>query len=954
MQLNKLYCDKTTGVCSNRFFCGVRMLVLVIVLLLNFTAAFSQGEADEDEYTIDIVSEGSADTAVGNQAVASEPDMEENSVPALEKEPVLKNFIAAEYPPECAKRGVAGSVLLDLLVNELGDVDSVAVVQGLDSLLDSAVVAAVRQFVFEPAEAGGAPVPVIITYDYRVSYDAVLDSIAEFVNFIGLVLERGTRDPVPGVEVVVIFPDTAADSLLPVPFSAYLAKIGSFTGQRTEEQSVIASTDSTGRFTFRSLPTGPCRVMVPAIGYEPFSSDEVIRHGEQLEATYRLQRTSYSEYEIVVYGKEETREVARRTLSVGEIRKIPGFGGDAVKVVQALPGVARPSFGGGSVVVRGAPTWDSKFYLDGIQIPQLYHFGGVKSTYNSEALSSIDFYPGGFSSRYGGAIAGIVKLEGRGAKEGKPHGFADVSLLDATAFAEVPVNDKVSVLASGRRSYVGDLLGIATEKLSIIKLPVTVAPFYYDYILRTDITPSNDHHLFFTVFGSKDSLELIVPFLSRGSAEVDSLADRVRQMRSFAMGIGGWDFTGPSGWKNSLRTSVVYGESFGSIFGFARFSTWTWEGTIRDEASRRLNDLVTLNAGFDLWGQRLTQRAIFPNPDNTLLKTAIVADFGLLGVWADAELQLLDKLLIIPGLRYDYYHELTYNGSLVPEFYDYRTDRYRRGPSGEPSLRLSARYSIDERQTVKASVGTYNQTPQPQGFATSDAVGNPKLPATRARHIVAGYERRFTDLIFADVQLYHNQQWGIPEFASTADLLENPNGPRLLPDGRGRMYGLEVLLRHDNSERFFGWIAYTLARSERYNFTEGKYALYNRDQTHNVQLVGSVRLPAQWETGVRIRYVSGNPLTPITGSVYDVTNRFYRPLNGPENSSRNDPFFQVDFRVDKKFVYDRWMLSLYLDLQNVLVFAYKSPEFTVYNYDFTEKTTVSTPFIPSLGIRADF
>ncbi len=459
MQLNKLYCDKTTGVCSNRFFCGVRMLVLVIVLLLNFTAAFSQGEADEDEYTIDIVSEGSADTAVGNQAVASEPDMEENSVPALEKEPVLKNFIAAEYPPECAKRGVAGSVLLDLLVNELGDVDSVAVVQGLDSLLDSAVVAAVRQFVFEPAEAGGAPVPVIITYDYRVSYDAVLDSIAEFVNFIGLVLERGTRDPVPGVEVVVIFPDTAADSLLPVPFSAYLAKIGSFTGQRTEEQSVIASTDSTGRFTFRSLPTGPCRVMVPAIGYEPFSSDEVIRHGEQLEATYRLQRTSYSEYEIVVYGKEETREVARRTLSVGEIRKIPGFGGDAVKVVQALPGVARPSFGGGSVVVRGAPTWDSKFYLDGIQIPQLYHFGGVKSTYNSEALSSIDFYPGGFSSRYGGAIAGIVKLEGRGAKEGKPHGFADVSLLDATAFAEVPVNDKVSVLASGRRSYVGDLLG---------------------------------------------------------------------------------------------------------------------------------------------------------------------------------------------------------------------------------------------------------------------------------------------------------------------------------------------------------------------------------------------------------------------------------------------------------------------------------------------------------------
>jgi len=163
-----------------------------------------------------------------------------------------------------------------------------------------------------------------------------------------------------------------------------------------------------------------------------------------------------------------------------------------------------------------------------------------------------------------------------------------------------------------------------------------------------------------------------------------------------------------------------------------------------------------------------------------------------------------------------------------------------------------------------------------------------------------------------------------------------------------------VLLRHDNSERFFGWIAYTLSKSERYNRREKKYSLYNRDQTHNLQLVASVRLDRQWEAGVRARFVSGNPSTPVVGSVFDATSRFYRPLTGAENSTREDPFFQVDIRIDKKIVFDRWMLSVYLDMQNILVFLYQSPEFTVYNYDYTQTTSISSPFIPSLGIRAEF
>jgi hypothetical protein len=290
----------------------------------------------------------------------------------------------------------------------------------------------------------------------------------------------------------------------------------------------------------------------------------------------------------------------------------------------------------------------------------------------------------------------------------------------------------------------------------------------------------------------------------------------------------------------------------------------------------------------------------------------------------------------------------------VPEFWNYQFFNNDRGISGEPSLRCTARYQTAPKQVAKLSIGTYNQSPQPMGIVTDKALGNPLLPSTKARHITGGYEWQIADLISADIQAYHNQQWDIPQQVTTQELILNPVSPRYLSGGLGRMYGLELLLRHDQGGRFFGWLAYSLSRTERYNPSEHRWALYDKDQPHNLQLVGSYRLPHEWQIGVRMRLVSGNPETPIVGNYYDITDREYRPVYGEENSSRVDPFYQTDFRVDKKFVYNTWMLSIYLDVQNIFYYLYASPEFTVPNYNYTQKTNVSIPFVPALGIRADF
>jgi TonB family protein len=891
-------------------------------------------------------------SGVSSESGISEDSLMESPAP-LEKEPVLKNFIKAQYPEALSRSGVQGVVTLDLLVSEKGTVDSIAIVNGIHPDLDTAVVAAVMQFTFEPAIADSQPVPVIITYNYRISLDDLVDSLKEYVNFSGLLIEKGTRSPVVDAQVIISFSDTMSDTGLKVPFSLYLKKIGAIEGQVLDERSIIVTTDSTGSFTCKSLPAGPVSVKIIAPGYEAFGTDEEINASQLTEVKYYVQRLSYSDYEIVVYGKREEKEVAKRTLTLSEIKKIPGFGGDAVKVIQALPGVARPSFSGGAIVVRGAPTWDSKFYLDGVQLPVLYHFGGVKSVYNSEGLESVNLFPGGFTSQYGSAIGGVIELKSRDAKRERYRGIVDANLYDASVFIEGPLSKKGGVIASVRRSYIGNVLSKVIERIDI---PVSVVPYYYDYLLRADYDFNDKNSSYITLFGSSDRLELIAPLVRGGSKEVDALTDRVRQKTGFNLILSGWQTQITQRIQNNLRLAFNRTEGYVSIFGLAKFDFDSWEYYLRDELTFKINERLSWVNGLDCNWMKYHQNSVFANTnqDNTILRDTMRSEFGLAAGFTQLEYKPLKDLLLITGFRYDYYDELDYKGSVVPEFYKYKSSRFRTGSSGEPSLRLSGRYSLPHKQVLKAAFGTYNQTPQPMGFVTHPLFGNPALPATKARHIVGGYEWQITDLIFSDIQLYHNQQWDIPRQIDEKDVAQNNNVRPFLPDQKGRMYGLELLLRHDLGDHFFGWLAYSLSRSERFDKNTGKYAVYDRDQTHNLQLIASYKLPKEYQIGAKARYVTGNPYTPVVGVIFNNDARRYEFIYGAENSSRNDPFFQLDIRFDKKIVLKKWMLSTYIDLQNVLVFFYKSPEFTVYNFDGSEKTVATSPFFPSFGITAEF
>ncbi|MFW6245323.1 MAG: energy transducer TonB, partial [Fibrobacterota bacterium] len=193
------------------------------------------GQAESATVPEDTLESGEADTLVSQQGeeLVDEEVIEEEG--GLEKMPELTTFVEAEYPRECIREGIEGVVLLELLVNEEGKVDSAAVVNGVHPLLDSSAAEAARAFLFSPAVAGGEDVAVMLQYEYRFSLREAVSTPDAYVNFTGRILERGTRKPIEEAMVVVEFLDTLSDTSLGMPFSLYLEQIAKLEGQSLEE-----------------------------------------------------------------------------------------------------------------------------------------------------------------------------------------------------------------------------------------------------------------------------------------------------------------------------------------------------------------------------------------------------------------------------------------------------------------------------------------------------------------------------------------------------------------------------------------------------------------------------------------------------------------------------------------------------------------------------------------------
>jgi len=941
---------------------------LALACLLGAQPSAAATDDRDDSFILEVDSAGEAAPAPTD------------SLPPIDSMPQIAEFVKAEYPDSLIARGVQGVVVLDLVVSDSGRVDSVAVVKGLHPALDSAATRAAEKFRFTPARSGGQPIAVLMQYPYRFSLDEVEEKIEQYVNFSGIIVEMGTRTPLSDATVVITpvqSDEGIVDSAETSPLDAHLRRIGAFAGQSYEAGALVTSSDSMGHFSYKSLPPGPMDVRVVAPGCKDFTEIETIVKGEATEVTYRVERVSYSEYEIVVYGRTAKKEVSQRTISVSSIKRIPGLGGDPILAIQAMPGVARPSFGGGEIVVRGGGVNDNRYFVDGVEIPFVYHMnlGLLKSVYNSYALESLEFSPGGFGVRYGDVVGSVIELRGRPAKQDRRHGYADLSFSDISLAAEVPIGKKVSVLAAVRRSHLGNLIKWLGDDVLHMNLPFAGAPFYEDFLVRADVKPAPGHSVFATVLGVKDSMAMIFEDIRGGSSDVDENTDQLNYGKRFGLVVAGWDATLTERLKNSLRYGLVHGSGKMSAFGMFKLTLGGYYHTVRDQADLRLSDKLTLSAGLDLTIKPVHGTTTFVM--DTIVKTTVNDVYGPYAGYASCEWRPTEKLTLIPGLRYDYYPELDYSGSWLPAFWDYRSTQNTTRFSGDPSLRISGRYRLSDRHTIKASLGNYNSAPRPnwdmgfgrdlaRGEAIDKLVGDPTLRTTKASHYVLGYEWRMGDLLSLDAQGYINQQWNMTRMPGASEAIADANIKRLVDNGKGRMFGLEILLKRDEGARFYGWLSYTLARAERWDVDKKEWPLYEKDILNNAQLVAGMKLRRNMELGLRLRYTDGYPTAPLEQvEYYDATYLYYRARFGSELTDRLPAYVGVDVRWEKRFVFKRWMLTMYVEglkLAHLLQFAkkkdgnpvYKPVEADAWYYDYSGREGFADFPFAQIGLRCDF
>jgi TonB family protein len=853
--------------------------------------------------------------------------------PVLTKPPKVVKAVEPVYPPEALAENLSADVKLVIDIDAAGHVTNVDVPKPAGHGFDEAAKAAVLQYEFSPAEIDGKPGAIRIEFTLhfvpKVAPAPVPEAPPEpappppppppppsVVVGHGRLREKGTRNPLKDAEVSVIARPVNAP----------------------EAPAVLAGvTDDDGRFEVKAEPGVAMRLIVADAGHDPCIRDldaSKVSASAPFEIECLVAKRRAASYETTVRAPPPTQAVTRYTLTHAELTSVPGTFGDPLRVVQSLPGVARTPFGLGLLVIRGAAPNDSGIFVEGHRVPILYHFLGGPSVLTPRLIKDIEFYPGNFGVKYGRATGGIIDVSIPTDSTPRLHGQADVNFLDSSAYLEGPVGNGWTGSVSARRSYIDLLLPLVLPSST-----TTASPVYWDYQLGVHRDFAWGRLAFFA-FGSDDSLKVISKDPSTGNL---SLGTETLFHKIFAI----WTAKA-HGWVNRLSPGFGYEKlDFGA--GQVGINQSQYSLELRDELSRQLGQHVVWRVGLDF--EDLIQHLFVNLPlamntrlygDSTpmLAPTTIPLDALGMALYTDATIEPGGGITVTPGIRGDYFHYVD-------------QDRFTADP------RIVVRWKATPRQTFKGGAGIFHQMQAPQ--LLDPKYGNPNLPTVWAEQYSLGFVRLLTDKLTLDTTFYWVQRHNQP--VAVVGGFE--------PSGRERSYGMELILKHEFTERFFGWIAYTLSRSEQTAYAVNGASTSNMgmgtlqtgaqstvwyptdfDQTHNLILVGSYTWGA-WRFGTRFRYVTGTPDTLMYEGVYDADAGLYACRQAPTNSSRKPTFNQLDLRGERTWTFNAFQIGAYLDIQNV--YNAQNPEFTIYDYRCRGTEPVrGIPFLPILGVRGIF
>lgn len=708
------------------------------------------------------------------------------------------------------------------------------------------------------------------------------------------------------------------------------------------DQQIGAISSEDGSYEIKGIAPGVYSFKASYPGFKDQIINEItVTNARSIDLDFFLEVVVVEQKEVTIRANRFQRNVesplSLKSLNSTEIERLPGANRDVSKVIAALPGVASRATFRNDIIIRGGSPGENKFYLDGIEVPNINHFatqgssGGPVGLLNVNFIREVDFYSGAFPANRANGLSSVISFKQKdGNKDGLITNFA-LGSSDAALTFDGPIGKKVNFIFSARRSYLQFLF-------AALKLPIL--PTYNDFQYKVNVKLNDKNKISFIGLGAIDDFRL-------NTTVNDNITDTVqREYNDFILGNlplqKQWNYTLGINYshtsKNSVQTIVLSRNMLNNTSSRYKDFIETEANKLQDyssfEAENKLRmEHTYLNNGWK-WnvGLGYEYARYFNSTFNkiTVQGSPLTIDFK-------SDL-FMSKAAVFSQLSKGFFGEkVNLSLGIRSDISNYSSGMMN--PFNQLSPSFSINYRITPSFALNANVARYHQLPSYTILGYRDMSGDlvnksNNLTYIQADHFVFGAEyltklnSRFT--LEGFFKKYDKYPFSIKDSLSLANVGSDfgiVGNEAVSSNSKGRTYGAEFLYQQKLFKGFYAILAYTFVVSE-FKDKNNLYVPTAWDSKNIVSFTGGKRFKKGWEVGFRWLFSGGSPYTP-----YDVETSTLKQnwdINGfgildydALNTKRESSFHQLNVRVDKKIFLNRMNLNFYLDIQNAYAFKAK-------------------------------
>ncbi len=710
--------------------------------------------------------------------------------------------------------------------------------------------------------------------------------------------------------------------------------------------SVATTSDVNGNYELKNLNPGLYNITASYIGFSKKNVFEIQVNNYtptvlNIALDQQVDSLSVVEVSASPFNKTEESPLSLHTIGASEIDRNPGGNRDISKVIQSLPGVSTTVSFRNDIVIRGGAPNENRFYLDGIEVPNINHFatqgssGGPVGMINVDFIREVDFYSGAFPANRGNTLSSVFDFKQKDGNSEKLVTTATLGSSDVGLTLDGPIGKKTTFIVSARRSYLGWLF-------KLLELPFL--PIYNDAQFKAKIRMNDKNEVSIIGLGALDDFKL------------NTDANKTEQQK-YILGYlpvnTQWNYALGANYKHYFEKSyltfvVSRNQLHNRSYKYLNNDESSVDNKLLDYVSEEIENKVRLEDTYRSNGYKLNVGAGFENvtyTNSTFNK--ITTPYGAKTINFNSNLTFNKYSAFAQVSKSLFTEHLTLSLGVRTDFADYSAQL--NNPANQLSPRFSLALNITKALSFNANVGRYYQLPAYTVLGYRDSLGslvnrNNKVSYITNDQLVAGFEynTKINTKITVEgfYKIYNNYPFALRDSISLANLGGDygviGNEP-VTSSSVGRAYGVEFMIQQKLFKGFYGIIAYTLVKSE-FQDKHQNYKPSAWDNGNIVSLTFGKKFKHDWEAGIKWRYLGGSPYTPINvqtsslKTVWDINQRGlvnYSQLN----SARLQPFHQLDMRVDKKFFFKHWSLDVYFDMQNAYQFKAQQPPLLLLDRD---------------------